>query len=62
MQMELSTYYERERTFDELSNLYMRYQVTNRSDLDGSAVKTFFRTDFLKTATTVRNFCHLFLH
>ena len=55
-QLELATFYERERTYDELSNLFLRYQTTNRSDLDGSAIKMFFRTDLLKTGTTVRLF------
>eukprot|EP01032_Pedospumella_encystans_P010892 gene10892-12709_t len=52
-QLELATFYERERTYDELSNLFLRYQTTNRSDLDGSAIKMFFRTDLLKTGTTI---------
>ena len=55
-QLELATFYERERTYDELSNLFLRYQTTNRSDLTGSAIKMFFRTDLLKTGTTVRLF------
>lgn len=51
---ELAIFYERERTYDELSSLFLRYQVTDRSDLDGSAARAFFRTDMIKTGLVVR--------
>ena len=55
MQAELSIFYERERAYDELSNLYYRFQVINRSDLDGTALAAFLRTDLMRTGTTVRH-------
>jgi hypothetical protein len=52
-QAELVGFYERERVYDEFSNLYFRFQSVNRGDLDGSATAQFFRTDLLTTGATV---------
>jgi hypothetical protein len=54
IQAELGVFYERERCFDEFSSLLSKFQVINRSDLDGSGVSNFFRNELPKTGSMVR--------
>lgn len=44
LQAEVAAYNERERCFDDFSNLLRNYQVIARSDVDGSRTSAFWQT------------------
>lgn len=48
-------YYERERVYDDFSNLFSRFQSIYRSDLDGTSTAQFYRGDLLTTGAAVRS-------